>query len=152
MAQECVCKPERRSILEMYNCTVGGHKFLGQYYCWRHLFNKIAGMRRCGYPGCIVTNHCRQDGRADALGQWFCPQHDNSEFCQYTCQNALVIWVLQQQACPPDVLKQIHALVVRNPNPTSLEETARALHRQQMKQAGVTTPTLGQRVLSAADI
>lgn len=135
----------------MYNCTAGGHKFLGQYYCWRHLFNTIAGLRRCGHPGCIYTNHFRQDGRADAVGQWFCPEHESSEFCRPACKPALVIWALQKQACPPDIMKRIHALVARNPDPAALERTARSLHRRQMRLAGTSVPTPGQRVLSLAD-
>lgn len=150
MVLECVCKPENKSILDMYNCTVGGHKFMGRYYCWRHLFNKIAGLRRCGYPSCIATNHFRRDGRSDSLGQWFCPHHEHSEYCRYNCANALVIWVLQQQDCPPDVMKQIYALVFRHPDPTQLEATARALHQHQQRQAGISKPTPGQQVLSLA--
>ena len=152
MEPECVCKPDRRSILDMYNCTIGGHKFMGNYYCWRHLFNKIAGMRRCGQAKCIATNHFRQDGCTDAHGQWFCAQHNSSKSCRYNCESALVIWVLQQHACPPDVTRRIHAIVTRSLDPARLEATARALHQQQQRQAGVRTPTPGQRVLSLADI
>ena len=152
MATLCVCKPNRRSILEMNNCSdSGGSKFLGQYYCWRHLFNKIAGMRKCGHPACIATNHFRIDGRTDADGQWFCPAHEDSELCRFNCKAALVIWVLQQQQCPPDVLKRIYELVVRYPDPGRLEATAKALHSQQQHQAGVSLLTPGQRVLSLAE-
>lgn len=151
MAFVCICKPERRSVLEMYNCSKTGHKFLGQHYCWRHLFNKIAAMRRCGYPDCIMTNHFRQDGRTDAVGQWFCPTHEESHHCRYNCKTAMVIWVLQQQQCPPDVLKRIYELVVRFPDPARLEATAKALHSLQQRQAGIQLPTPGQRVLSLAD-
>ena len=129
----CICKPAEHSILEIYNCSRDGHKFLGKFYCWRHLFNKIAGMRKCGHPGCVATNHFQCGGRTDALGQWFCPQHLHSQYCRYSC-DVLIIWVLKQQEYPPDIVRKIHQLVVRSLNPAQLEDTARALHRRHQRQ------------------
>lgn len=129
----CVCKPAEQSLLEMYNCSPDGHLFLGKYYCWRHLFNKLAGMRKCGHPGCVATNHFHEGGRADALGQWFCPKHLHSQHCRYSC-DLLILWVLKQQRYPTDVVMNIYHLVIRNMNPTQLEDTAQALHRRYQRQ------------------
>ncbi|KAL0021514.1 hypothetical protein WJX77_002863 [Trebouxia sp. C0004] len=43
----CICKPAEHSILEMYNCSPDGQ---GKFYCWRHLFNKIAGIKDSKKP------------------------------------------------------------------------------------------------------
>lgn len=133
MVCNCVCKPSEQSILDMYNCTPEGHKFLGKFYCWRHLFNKIAGMRKCGHHGCVATNHFQHGGRSDAVGQWFCEQHQHSQYSRYTC-DVLIIWVLKQQEYPQDIVRNIYSLVVRGLDPTQLEATAKALHRRQQLQ------------------
>ena len=126
----CICKPAEHSILEMCNCSPDGHKFLGKFYCWRHLFNKIAGMRKCGHPACVATNHFHCGGRTDALGQWFCPEHLHSQYSS----DVLIIWVLKQQEFPPDIVRNIYHLMVGSLNSTKLEATAKALHRRHQRQ------------------
>lgn len=137
----CVCAPAEHSILDMYNCTGSGHKFLGELYCWRHLFNKIAGMRKCGHPSCVHTNHFHAEGRSDAQGQWFCAQHANTQFSRYSC-DAFIIWALKQQSYPPDLVRHIYLLVVRGLKAAQLEAAAKALHRRQQRQHGRMTSVL----------
>ena len=97
-------------------------------------------MRKCGHPGCIATNYFHLEGRADALGQWFCSQHLDSPFSHFTCDTALIIWVLKQQVCSPDIVQHICWLVVRDLDPTQLESTAKALYRKQQRQLAMAKP------------
>ena len=134
MSLTCVCKPTKQSILEMYNCSPHGHKFLGNFYCWRHLFNRIASMRKCGQPGCAATNHFHTRGRSDAVGQWFCDDHQHSLYSRYNCDVLIILWVLKQQEYPPDIVRNIYQLVVRGLDPAQLEATAKALHRRHQRE------------------
>ncbi|KAL0021516.1 hypothetical protein WJX77_002863 [Trebouxia sp. C0004] len=92
----CICKPAEHSILEMYNCSPDGQ---GKFYCWRHLFNKIA-------------------------------EHLHSQYSS----DALIIWALKQQECPPDIVRNIYQLVIGSLNLTQLEATAKALHHRHQRQ------------------
>ena len=116
---------QTKSALEMYNCTMSGHKVLNEYYCWRHLW-------ACADADITpVSKQINQLNLAD-VGQWFCENYIDSEKARYICNLVFILWVLKLHRCNPDIIRKIVDTINRSGRIDSIKltQTARILYQK----------------------